>query len=60
MDDILLEAIVYRHGENDFELWELDIPQTAIDEIETILNKYRHRGCSVRGTGREIGLELEE
>lgn len=54
MSDIVLEGVLYKHGENDFELWQLDIPDEAINEIEAILDKYRHRGCSLRGTAREI------
>lgn len=55
-----MEAIIYKHGTDDFELWQLDLPKEAMDLIETILDQYRDTGCSVRGTGLQIGYELKE
>lgn len=60
MNEPRLEAIVYKSGNNDFELWQLDIPDEAINEIEAILDRYRHRGCSVRGTMKEIMEDYEK
>lgn len=54
-----LEGILYRHGDDDFELWTLDVPQEARDAIEDILARYADTGCSVRGTAEEIGKEME-
>lgn len=57
-EDITMEAIVYKHGEDDYGIWQLDLPQEAIDKIENILSEYAHRGCSVRGTMKEILEEM--
>lgn len=55
-----MEAIIYKHGDDDFELWQLDLPTKAMELIETILDHYRDTGCSVRGNSRQIGYELKE
>lgn len=55
-----MEAIIYKHGDDDFELWQPDLPTEALMEIETILDHYRDMGCSVRGNSRQIGYELKE
>ena len=55
-----MEAIIYKHGDDDFELWQLDLPSEAVALIETVLDQYRDTGCSVRGTSRQIGDELRE
>jgi len=54
-----LAAVIYQHGYNDIELWQLDLPDSAVTEIEAILNKYVDTGCSVRGTVGEIAEELK-
>lgn len=53
-----MEAIIYKHGDDDFELWQLDLPTEAMELIETILDQYRDTGCSVRGTANDIKEEL--
>lgn len=53
-----LTAVIYRHGTDDYEIWTLDLPESAVTEIENILNRYIDTGCSVRGTAKEIGKEI--
>ena len=55
-----MEAIIYKHGDNDFELWQLDSPTKVLTEIEVILDRYRDTGCSVRGTAEEIANESKD
>lgn len=55
-----MEAIIYKHGDDDFELWQPNLPTEALREIEMILDRYRNTGCSVRGNSRQIGYELKE
>ena len=53
-----LYGILFRHGKDDFELWELDLPDSVIDEIEAILVNWLHRGCSLRGSKKDIANEI--
>lgn len=53
-----LYGIIYKHDADDFEFWQVDLPDSAIREIEEILDRYRNRGCSVRGTRNDIKDEL--
>ena len=55
----MMEGIIFRNGENDFELWLPDIPKEALDEIETILMRYNDTGYSVRGTREDIAEEIK-
>ena len=57
--DIPLIGFVYKHGENDYELWQHGIPERDLLEVEKILAKYALTGYGVRGTARNIGEELE-
>lgn len=54
-----MEAIVYKHGKNDYSVWQLDLPKEAIMEIENILNQYSHRGCSIRGSVDDLVKECK-
>lgn len=59
VDDIPeMVGILYKHSNGDLGVWQLDLPETTIDKIENILDEYRHRGCSVRGTKSEIAKEF--
>ena len=53
-----LIAVLYKHGYDDYELWDLDLPKEAIREIEGIFDRYRHTGCSTRGTLSQIKEEM--
>ena len=52
-------GVIFKHGENDFEFWQHDFPQDALDDIEKIFIKHSDTGCSVRGTAKDIGKELK-
>ena len=54
----MLEAIIYKHGNDDFSIWYPDLPEEAQKEIEAILDVYTDRGYSVRGTAQDIASEL--
>lgn len=54
----MIDAIIYRHGENDFEAWFPDLPDEAVREIEQILIKYDESGYSVRGSAIDIRNEI--
>ena len=54
----MIEAIIYREGTDDVTIWYPDLPKEAEDEISAILDRYRDRGCSVRGTMKEIQMEF--
>ena len=54
-----MTATLYKHGDNDYEVWFLDLPKEAREVIEAILNCYRDTGCSVRGTAEQIAEELK-
>jgi hypothetical protein len=60
MNEPIMESIIYKHGDNNYSIWQLDIPDEAIMEIENILDKYRHRGCSTRGTVEDLVREWKE
>ena len=51
-------AIIYKNGEDDYEVYQPDLPQKVVDEIQEILDKYVNDGCSVRGTLKEVCDEL--
>ena len=55
-----LESVIYRNKEDnsDLVLWNLDIPQEALEEIEGILARYSDTGCSIRGTAEDIRAEI--
>ena len=55
-----LIGFVYKHGANDVSLWLHDLPLDVVAEIEKILSKYDTCGCSIRGTGEDIGSELTD
>lgn len=55
-----LVAMLYKHGNDDYGIWWLDLPQEAHDKIEVILDEYRNRGCSTRGTAADIANEILE
>lgn len=58
MEYIDLVAVVFKHGKDDYGLWQLDIPRSEKKKIMDILNKYDTTGCSIRGTATEIAEEF--
>lgn len=49
-----LVAVLYKHGKDDYGIWQLDVPENVLTKIEKLLEPYSHRGCSVRGTLNDI------
>lgn len=60
MDNIQMIAMLYKNDKNDYEIWWHDLPQEALEEIEAILDNYRHRGCSLRGSLQDIIEDIKE
>ena len=58
-EEPIMESIIYKHGDDDYAIWQLDLPESAIREIESILDKYRHRGCSTRGRAKDLIAEYK-
>lgn len=57
--DVEIAGIIFRHGEDDYGLWEgFHLSKKDEDAIQTILMKYDTEGCSVRGTRKEIAEEM--
>lgn len=44
-----LVGFVFQHGNNDFELWQVQLSEEDENAIMDILMKYDTCGCSVRG-----------
>ena len=49
-------AIIYKYGEDDFEIWFPDIPEDS--PIEAAFDEFRLSGYSVRGSKNDIKEEL--
>ena len=47
-------AIIYKNGEDDYTMWQPDLPKDVEAKIEAILAEYLDSGCSVRGNKNEI------
>lgn len=55
-----IAGIIYKHGENDYDLWEgFVLSEEDENAIQAILSKYETEGGSVRGTRKEIAKEME-
>lgn len=52
--------MLYKNDINDYEIWWHDLPQEALEQIEAILDNYRHRGCSLRGSLQDIIKDIED
>lgn len=60
-DTIRIAGILFEHGRDDFGFWEgFELSEEDEIAIWQILQKYDTRGCSVRGTRKEIAREIEE
>ena len=56
----MITGIIFRHEENDFELWEgFNLTEEEETEIWNILMRHNTEGYSIRGTRKEIANELE-
>ena len=58
MDVPKLVAVVHKLDDDNYSLWQLDLPQSAIDKIEQILSEYDTCGCSISGTKEQIIDEI--
>ena len=45
-----MTGIVYTDEDGRTWMWQLDLPASAVQQIETILSEYEHRGCSFECT----------
>ena len=58
-DETRISGIVFEHGKDDYGLWEgFDLSPEDESAIWQILEKYNDRGCSVRGTRKDIADEI--
>ena len=58
MQDNKLVAVVHRLDDGNYSLWQLDMPESALDEIQQILDRYDTCGCSICGSVEDIIDEL--
>ncbi len=55
--DHTIVGVLMKHGEDDFSLWQPEIPADA-PMLVALLDKYGDNGCSVRGNGEEVRNEI--
>ena len=48
MDEPRICGFVIRHGDKDFESWQVELPDDVLDKLYDILIPYQNQGCSVR------------
>lgn len=53
-----LIGFVFCNGKNDYEYWEVGLPESVQNRIMEILDDYETWGCSIRGTAAELCEEL--
>lgn len=59
MDDVKIDGIIFKHGEDDFGLCEgFCLSEEDENAIQQILSKYDTEGWSVRGTRKQIVEEM--
>lgn len=44
----ILCGFVWKHGDKDYEAWQVDLSEEDASAIEGILEKYADKGCSER------------
>ena len=56
-----IAGIVIEHGKDDYGLWEgFNLTEDEENAIWDILRKHDTKGCSIRGTRKEIAEEIGE
>ena len=56
-----ISGIIFEHGKDDYVLWEgFNLSEEDETAIWQILQKYDTEGCSVRGTRKEIAVEISK
>ena len=53
-----LIGFVFCNGKNDYEYWEVGLPESVQNKIMDILANYETWGCSTRGTATELCEEF--
>lgn len=48
-------GLLFKHGEDDYELWQFDIPEN----VRKILEQNGNEGYSTRGTWEQIKSDIE-
>ena len=55
-----INRIIFKHGEDDFELWEgFSLSAEEKRQITEILSRHETSGCSVRGSKTDILEEIQ-
>lgn len=55
-----INRIIFKHGEDDFELWEgFSLSAEEKRQITEILSRHETVGCSVRGSKTDILEEIQ-
>lgn len=54
----MLEAVIYRHGSDDLEIWQIDLTEDERAAVEHIFENARDRGASARGSRADIAAEI--
>lgn len=55
-----IAGILYKHGENDFSIWFLELTESENKEINSFLENLVNDGCSLRGSKQDVLDEIEE
>lgn len=54
-----LFAVVMKHGENDFEVWQPDLSEGRLETLSSTIRAFgKDNGCSIRGTLLNIAREI--
>lgn len=53
-DAIELIGFVFCHGKDDYEYWEVGLPETVQNQIMEILSGYDTWGCSIRDSAKGL------
>lgn len=57
--DAKLNAIIFKHGNDDFKLWAgFSLSPEEEKQIHEILSNHETEGCSVRGSKKDIIEEM--
>ncbi len=58
MNEVRMVGVLFRHGDDDYALWEgFNLTEAEEEAIWAILSKHDTEGCSVRGAYNQIIVE---
>ena len=58
MSEVRIAGVLFRHGDDDYALWEgFNLTEEEEEIIANILFKHDTEGCSVRGAYNQIIVE---